>query len=76
MKEKVILHIPYAILCALNDLRLGICRAYYMDWACASGIKKSTAASYWCRARKIFFEEKCNDKELIIYPNIKRGKRT
>ena len=70
MKEKVVLHVPYAVLCALNDLRLGICRAYYMDWALASGFKKSTAASYWQRARKLFFEEMDNYKELIVYPNI------
>ena len=70
MKEKVILHVPYAVLYALNDFRLGICRAYYMDWAFASGFKKSTAASYWQRARKMHDEEVRNNKELIVYPNI------
>lgn len=70
MKAKVVLHAPYAVLCALNDLRLGICRSYFMDWALACGFKKSTAASYWQRARKLFFEEKYNGKELVVYPNI------
>lgn len=70
MKEEVVLHVPYAVLCALNDLRLGICREYYIDWALASGFKKSTAVSYWHKARKLFYEEKRNNKELIVYPNI------
>lgn len=70
MKEKVVLHVPYAILYALNDLRLGISRADFMDWALASGFKKSTASNYWQRAKKMFHEEVYNNKELIVYPNL------
>lgn len=37
----------YAIKCAINNLRLGIRRSYFMDWATASGYSKNTAANYW-----------------------------
>ena len=70
MKESVVLHVPYAVLCALNDLRLGICRAYYIDWALASGFQKSTAVTYWEKAKRMYNEEKYNNKELIVYPNL------
>lgn len=42
----------YAIKCAINNLRLGIRRSYFMDWATASGYSKNTAANYWQTAKK------------------------
>ena len=37
----------YAILCAKNNIRLGIRRSYFIEWATASGYTQSTAATYW-----------------------------
>lgn len=48
-----IIYVSYAILCAINDIKLGIARSYYMDWAMASGYKKSTASTYWSKAQKL-----------------------
>ena len=43
----------YAIQCAANNMRLGISRSYFIDWATACGYTKSTAATYWNMAKKI-----------------------
>ena len=42
----------YAIQCATNDIRLGIRRSYFIDWATACGYTKATAATYWRIAKK------------------------
>ena len=71
MKQKVVLFVPYAVLCALNDWRLGICRQCYIEWALSSGFAKSTASKYWSIAKQMFYEEKRGEKELIVYPTFK-----
>lgn len=48
-----VIAVPYAVLCAINNIKLRIARSYYMDWALASGYAKSTASNYWQRARKL-----------------------
>ena len=45
--------VPYGVLCAISNIRLGIARSYYMEWAMAYGYKKSTASHYWATARKL-----------------------
>ena len=55
-----IIYVSYAILCAINDIKLGIARSYYMDWAMASGYKKSTAGAYWSKARKLMADTREN----------------
>lgn len=45
--------VPYAVLCAINNIRLGIAKSEYMDWASASGLSKKTAHNYWAKARKL-----------------------
>ena len=55
-----IIYVSYAILCAINDIKLGIARSYYMDWAMASGYKKNTASTYWSKARKLMADTREN----------------
>lgn len=55
-----IFYVSYAILCAINDIKLGIARSYYMDWAMASGYKKSTASTYWNKARNLMADTREN----------------
>lgn len=55
-----IIYVSYAILCAINDIKLGIARSYYMDWAMTSGYKKSSASTYWSKARKLMADNREN----------------
>lgn len=68
--EYEIIRVPYAVICALNNLRLGICRAYYMDWAMATpSLKRSTASTYWQRARQLRQKELMNPNGILVYSN-------
>lgn len=46
-------YVCHGVLCAINDIRLGIARSYYMDWANAMGYKPATARSYWSKAKRL-----------------------
>ena len=45
--------VSYPIIGAINDLKLGICKSYFIDWALASGYSRSTAENYWRKAKKL-----------------------
>lgn len=45
--------VPYAVLCAINNIRIGIAKSEYMDWAAAMGLSKKTAHNYWAKARSL-----------------------
>ena len=61
-----IIYVSYAILCAINDIKLGIARSYYMDWAMASGYKKNTASTYWSKARKLMADTRENSNTRFV----------
>ena len=65
--EFEVVRVPYAVICALNNLRLGISRACYMDWARAMRLKPSTASAYWHRARQLYFKERKNPNGIMIH---------
>ena len=41
------------VLAAINDVRFGIAKSDYMDWAFEMGFSRSTANSYWSTAHRL-----------------------
>ena len=54
------IYVPYGVLCAINNIKLGIAKSYYMDWAQAYGLAKSTANNYWHKAHKYVEKQRKN----------------
>lgn len=65
--EFEVVRVPYAVACALNNLRLGISRACYMNWAMAVHLRPSTASTYWRRARQLRRKELANPNGIMIH---------
>lgn len=57
MKNNKTSGMKYAIECAVNNMRLGISRSYFIDWAVACGYSKNTAAKYWQMAASQYLKE-------------------
>ena len=45
--------VSYKMLCAITNVRLGLAKHYYMEWAEAIGMSKATANNYWNRAKTL-----------------------
>ena len=41
------------VLAAINDIRLGIAKSDFLDWALAIGLTRSTASRYWSTAHRL-----------------------